>query len=123
MSLLSKRALTLLEKKYPLHKFAEEVSYYDIIVLFKATSYFSPVFLNRAKRLFADIYDKTSRTIYEIDGGQHYEFNPPFQKTIGDIQSQQRRDRTKQDIAQTIGAELVIMTEKDVKQHEKADRM
>ena len=123
MSLLSKRALAILEKKSPLHKFAEEMTYYKIIDLFKATSYFDPIFLSRTKSLFADIYDKTSRTIYEIDGQQHYKFNTHFHKTIGDFESQQRRDRMKREIAQTIGAELVIMTERDVKRHEKADRM
>lgn len=108
MSYLSDKVLEELKKRHPQHKYQFEISYYNLV---KNIKNIEPFLLSRSKRLRADIYDKTIRVVYEINGIQHYKYNNKFHKDVGDFMDQKRRDNIKKELLTSAGIQLVVIND------------
>ena len=80
-SKLHLRARSLLQSLYPTLQICEEVR----------------IDLRRDKRVFIDFYINTIKTIVEVHGSQHYNFNTLYHSSAQDFLNQKKRDADLQD--------------------------
>lgn len=100
------------------HKIFVEFGVSDYIELKKKkTNLFLPPFLEkRAGRLTFDFYDSTTDTVFEVNGSQHYSFNPFFHRDIGNFDRQRSNDFLKRAICEFYETDIhFINAEKDLK--------